>query len=42
MRRLDTIRTDSQLGAAWMLASKTGGVAPVVSEDGKPFGIING
>ena len=42
MRRLDTIRTDSQLGAAWTLASKTGGVAPVVGEDGKPFGIING
>lgn len=42
MRRLDTIRPDSQLGAAWTLASKTGGVAPVVGEDGKPFGIING
>jgi manganese-dependent inorganic pyrophosphatase len=42
MRRLDTIRTDSQLGAAWALASKTGGVAPIVGEDGKPFGIING
>ncbi len=42
MRRLDTIRTDSQLGAAWTLASKTGGIAPVVGEDGKPYGIING
>jgi manganese-dependent inorganic pyrophosphatase len=42
MTRLDTIRPDSQLGAAWTLASKTGGIAPVVSEDGKPFGIING
>ncbi|HMU93295.1 MAG TPA: DHH family phosphoesterase [Anaerolineales bacterium] len=42
MRRLDTIRPDSQLGMAWTLASKTGGVAPVVNEDGKPFGIING
>ncbi len=42
MRRLDTIRPDSPLGAAWMLASKTGGVAPVVNEDGRPFGIING
>ncbi|MEI7988697.1 MAG: DHHA2 domain-containing protein [Chloroflexota bacterium] len=41
-RRLDTIRPDSQLGLAWTLASKTGGVAPVVCEDGKPFGIING
>jgi manganese-dependent inorganic pyrophosphatase len=42
MRRLDTIRPDSQLGAAWILASRTGGLAPVVSEDGKPYGIING
>lgn len=42
MRRLDTIRPDSQLGMAWTLASKTGGVAPVVNEDGKPFGIVNG
>ena len=42
MRRLDTIRPESQLGMAWTLASKTGGVAPVVDEDGKPFGMING
>jgi manganese-dependent inorganic pyrophosphatase len=41
-RRLDTIRPDSQLGLAWTLASKTGGIAPVVGEDGKPYGIING
>lgn len=42
MHRLDTIRPDSQLGLAWTLASRTGGVAPVVGEDGKPFGLING
>lgn len=42
IRRLDTIRPDSQLGLAWTLASRTGGLAPVVSEDGKPFGLING
>ena len=42
MRRLDTIRPDSHLGAAWTLASRTGGLAPVVNEDGKPFGLING
>jgi manganese-dependent inorganic pyrophosphatase len=42
MRRLDTIHPDSQLGLAWTLASKTGGIAPVVGEDGKPYGIING
>ncbi len=42
MRRLDTLLPDSQLGAAWTLASKTGGLAPLVDTDGKPYGIING
>jgi manganese-dependent inorganic pyrophosphatase len=42
MRRLDIIRPDAQLGAAWTLASKTGGIAPVVNADGKPYGIITG
>jgi len=42
MLRLDSIRPDAQLGAAWTLASRTGGIAPVVDEDGKPFGLING
>jgi len=42
MRRLDTLRPDSQLGHAWALASRTGGIAPLVNEDGKPYGVING
>jgi manganese-dependent inorganic pyrophosphatase len=42
MIRLDSIRPEAQLGMAWTLASKTGGIAPVVDEDGKPYGIING
>jgi manganese-dependent inorganic pyrophosphatase len=42
MHRYDTIRPDAQLGFAWTLASKTGGIAPIVSEDGKPYGIVNG
>jgi len=42
MRRLDTISPDSQLAAAWTLASKTGGLAPIVNEDGTPYGIIDG
>ncbi len=42
MQRLDSIRPDAQLGTAWTLASKTGGLAPVVNEDGTPFGMING
>ena len=40
--RLDSIRPDAQLGAAWTLASRTGGIAPVVDEDGKPYGLVNG
>jgi manganese-dependent inorganic pyrophosphatase len=42
MLRLDSIRPDEQLGAAWTLASRTGGIAPVVGDDGKPYGIIHG
>ena len=42
MHRLDTIRPEAQLGTAWTLASRTGGVAPVVNDDGTPFGLING
>lgn len=42
MRRLDTIQPDQQLGLAWNLASRTGGLAPVVNSDGKPYGLING
>lgn len=42
MQRLDTIHPDSQLGAAWTLASRTGGIAPILGEDGKPYGLVNG
>ncbi|HSK88900.1 MAG TPA: DHH family phosphoesterase, partial [Anaerolineales bacterium] len=42
MQRLDSIRPEAQLGLAWTLASKTGGIAPVVDEEGKPYGIVNG
>jgi manganese-dependent inorganic pyrophosphatase len=42
MQRLDSLRPEAQLGMAWMLASRTGGVAPVVEAEGKPYGIING
>jgi manganese-dependent inorganic pyrophosphatase len=42
MRQLDTVRPDTPLSEAWLLASRTGGLAPVVDENGKPFGMING
>ncbi len=41
-RRLDTVLPDSPLRDAWAITSRTGGIAPVVGEDGKPFGLING
>ena len=41
-RRLDTALPDSPLRHAWAIASRTWGVAPVVNEDGTPFGLVNG
>ncbi len=41
-RRLDTIAPESMLRDAWVIASRTGGIAPVVSEDGHPVGMITG
>ncbi len=42
LRRLDTSNPDDPLRDAWAIASRTGGVAPVVEEDGRPFGLITG
>ena len=41
-RRLDTAKPDSDLRAAWAIASRTGGIAPIVNEDGSPYGLITG
>ena len=41
-RRLDTVSPESPLRDAWVIASRTGGVAPVVNDDGTPFGLITG
>ena len=41
-QRLDSLPPEAQLGAAWTLASRTGGVAPVVDSEGIPYGMING
>jgi manganese-dependent inorganic pyrophosphatase len=40
--RLDTTTPDEPLRAAWAIASRTWGVAPIVKEDGTPFGLVNG
>jgi manganese-dependent inorganic pyrophosphatase len=41
-RRLDTITPESVLRDAWVIASRTGGIAPVVSAEGIPVGMITG
>ncbi len=41
-RRLDTATPDSPLRDAWAITSRTGGIAPIVEEDGTPFGLIDG
>ncbi len=40
--RLDSTTPDEPLRAAWTIASRTWGVAPIVKEDGTPFGLVNG
>ncbi len=42
MRRLDTTTPDKPLKDAWAIASRTGGIAPILTEDGKPYGIMTG
>jgi manganese-dependent inorganic pyrophosphatase len=41
-RRMDTTSPDKPLRDAWDIASRTGGVAAIVNEDGKPYGLITG
>lgn len=41
-RQLDTVHPETPLSEAWSLASRTGGIAPIVTEDGKPYGLIDG
>lgn len=41
-QRLDTITPDRPLREAWAIANRTWGVAPILNEDGTPFGLING
>ncbi len=41
-RRLDTSTPGEPLRNAWEIASRTGGVAAIVNEDGTPYGLITG
>jgi len=41
-RRMDSTSPDEPLQDAWEIASRTGGVAAIVNEDGTPYGLITG
>jgi manganese-dependent inorganic pyrophosphatase len=41
-RRLDTATPDSPLRDAWAITNRTSGIAPIVEEDGSPYGMIDG
>ena len=41
-RRMDTTSPNEPLRNAWEIASRTGGVAAIVNEDGTPYGLITG
>ncbi len=41
-RRMDTASPESSLRDAWAIANRTGGVAPIVKDDGTPYGLITG
>jgi manganese-dependent inorganic pyrophosphatase len=41
-RRLDSVTPDRPLREAWVIANRTGTVAPVVEADGRPYGLITG
>jgi manganese-dependent inorganic pyrophosphatase len=38
--RLNTTMADQPLREAWGIANRTGGVAPIIDEEGKPFGMV--
>ncbi len=41
-RRFDTTTPDRPLKDAWAIASRTGGIAPILNPDGTPYGLITG
>jgi manganese-dependent inorganic pyrophosphatase len=42
VRRLDSTKPDNPLMEAWAILTRTGGIAPVLDENGKPYGLITG
>jgi manganese-dependent inorganic pyrophosphatase len=41
-RRLDTTTPQEPLREAWSIATRTGGIAPVLNTDGTPYGLLTG
>lgn len=41
-RSIDTATPDRPLKDAWEIISKTNGLAPIVTKDGKPYGMVTG
>ncbi len=42
VHRYDTTQPDRPLREAWLIANRTGGVAPLLNQDGTPYGLITG
>src|SRR5512135_822658 len=42
VHRYDTTLPDRPLREAWTIANRTGGVAPLLNQDGTPYGLITG
>src|SRR5690606_4256062 len=42
MRRYDTTTPESPLREAWTILNRTGGLAPIINDEGKPVGMITG
>jgi len=42
VRRLDSTLPDKPLRDAWVIASRTGGIAPIINPDGTPYGLMTG
>ncbi|HEY9088566.1 MAG TPA: DHHA2 domain-containing protein [Anaerolineaceae bacterium] len=42
MRRFDTVTPERPLHEAWTILNRTGGLAPVLNEDGTPYGLVTG
>lgn len=42
LQRFDTTLPDRPLRDAWVIANRTGGIAPLVNHDGTPYGVITG